>query len=90
MRVFAIWVELPKDVTVQCPHHANARHHGRPVILDDEEQRFDRSLPFLEMLFDLGSFWIYLAASSRVTIWRPRGSGIGSSNGRFQPVAAIR
>jgi hypothetical protein len=25
------------------------------------------------------------AASSRVTSWRPRGSGIGSSNGRFQP-----
>ena len=32
-----------------------------------------------------GSFWIYLAASSRVTSWRPRGSGIGSSNSRFQP-----
>jgi hypothetical protein len=31
-----------------------------------------------------GSFWIYLAASSRVTSWRSRGSGIGSSNGRFQ------
>jgi hypothetical protein len=25
---------------------------------------------------DLGSFWAYLAASSRVTSWRPRGSGI--------------
>jgi hypothetical protein len=32
-----------------------------------------------------GSFSINLAASSRVTSWRPRGSGIGSSNGRFQP-----
>ena len=32
-----------------------------------------------------GSFWIYLAASSRVTSWRPRGSGIGSSNLRVQP-----
>jgi len=32
-----------------------------------------------------GSFWIYRAASSSVTSWRPRGSGIGSSNWRFQP-----
>jgi hypothetical protein len=31
-----------------------------------------------------GSFWIYRAASLRVTSWRPRGRGIGSSNGRFQ------
>src|ERR1700730_14594160 len=37
-----------------------------------------------------GSFWIYLAASSRVTSWRPQGSGIGSSNGRFQPLGALR
>ncbi len=29
-----------------------------------------------------------VAASSRVTIWRPRGRGIGSSNGRFQPRSA--
>jgi hypothetical protein len=36
-----------------------------------------------------GSFWIYLPASSRVTSWRPRGSGIGSSNGRFQPRALM-
>src|SRR3984893_17498059 len=31
----------------------------------------------------LGSFWMYRAASCSVTSWRPRGSGIGSSNGRF-------
>jgi hypothetical protein len=28
---------------------------------------------------------MYLPASSRVTSWRPRGSGIGSSKRRFQP-----
>jgi hypothetical protein len=37
-----------------------------------------------------GSFWMYRAASSSVMSWRPRGSGIGSSNGRFQPLAALR
>jgi hypothetical protein len=35
-----------------------------------------------------GSFVMYLPASSRVTIWRPRGNGIGSSKGRFQPRSA--
>src|SRR6266403_4295734 len=30
----------------------------------------------------------YLPASSRVTSWRPRGNGIGSSNRRFQPRSA--
>src|ERR1700730_9740605 len=37
-----------------------------------------------------GSFWIYRAASLRVTSWRPLGSGIGSSNGRFQPLGELR
>ena len=31
-----------------------------------------------------------LAASLSVTIWRPRGSEIGSSNGRFQPRSGTR
>jgi len=34
-----------------------------------------------------GSFVMYVPASSRVTRWRPRGSGIGSSKRRFQPRA---
>src|ERR1700730_2439636 len=37
-----------------------------------------------------GSFWMYRAASSSVTSWRPLGRGIGSSNGRFQPLGALR
>src|ERR1700730_16602792 len=37
-----------------------------------------------------GSFWIYRAASLRVTSWRPRGSGIGSANVRLQPLGASR
>jgi hypothetical protein len=32
-----------------------------------------------------GSLVMYSPASCSVTSWRPRGSGIGSSNGRFQP-----
>jgi hypothetical protein len=37
-----------------------------------------------------GSFMMYLPASSSVTSSRPPGSGIGSSNGRFQPPLGTR
>jgi hypothetical protein len=47
MRVFARRIEHPLDVAVQCPHDADAHHHGRPVELDDQEQGFDSGLPFL-------------------------------------------
>ena len=56
MRVFARRIEHPLDVAVQCPHDADAHHHGRPVELDDQEQGFDRGLPFLEILLSLRQF----------------------------------
>ena len=58
MRVFTRWIKLPLDVPVQRSQDADARHHGGPVELDDQEQGFDRGLPLLEQLFGLGSFWI--------------------------------
>jgi hypothetical protein len=76
MLVFPRRIKHALDVTVQCPHDADARHDGRAVI-GNQEHRFDRRLPLRELLF---GFWIYLAASSRVTSRRPRGSGMGSSN----------
>jgi hypothetical protein len=39
---------------VQRPHDADARHHGRAVMFDDQKHCFDRSLPFIELLFSLG------------------------------------
>jgi hypothetical protein len=36
------------------------------------------------------SLVMHLPASCSVTSWRPPGSGIGSSNGRFQPLGALR
>jgi hypothetical protein len=32
------------NVSVQCPHDADARHHGRTAEFDDQEQRFYRGL----------------------------------------------
>jgi hypothetical protein len=46
-------VELPHYVTVQRPHDADARHHGRTGVFDDQEHRFDRGLPLRELLFGL-------------------------------------
>jgi hypothetical protein len=53
MRVFAVWIELPHDMTVQCLHDADLRKHGRAVLFDDQKHRFDRSLPLCELLFGL-------------------------------------
>jgi hypothetical protein len=52
--VFAISVEHPLDVAVQCSHDANARHHGRAVEFDYQDQGFYRGRPLLELLFGLG------------------------------------
>jgi hypothetical protein len=54
MCVLAIRIEDPLDVTVQRLHDADARHHGGPVELDDQEQGFDRGLPLIELLLGLG------------------------------------
>ncbi len=54
MRVLARGIKLPHDVSVQCSQHANARHHGRPIELDHQKQRFYRGLPLLEILLGLG------------------------------------
>jgi hypothetical protein len=79
MGIFAIRIELAHDMTIQSPHDANARKHRRAVIFDYQQQRFDRSLPLRKFLFGLRKL---LDATS----FRPRGSGTGSSNGRFQPL----
>jgi hypothetical protein len=55
MMIFAIRIEYPLDVTVQCPHDADARHHrGAAVAFGDEDQDFNGSLPLLDLLFGLG------------------------------------
>jgi hypothetical protein len=54
MGVFAIRIELPHDVPVQRSQHADTRHHGRAVMLDNQEHRFDCGLPLAEVLFGLG------------------------------------
>jgi len=69
MMLFAIGIEHAFDVPVKRPHDADARHHRRAAVaFGDQDQRFDRRLPLLELLF---CFWIYRAASSSVTSWRP-------------------
>ena len=54
MRVFARRIKHALDVAVQCPQHADASHHGRAVEFDDQEQRFYRGLPLIEILLGIG------------------------------------
>ena len=54
MGILARGIKLPNVAAVQCAQHANARHHGGPVELDDQQQGFYRGLPLLEILVGLG------------------------------------
>ncbi len=54
MVVFATGIEYALDVSVQCLHDADARHHRRPAVtFGDRDQDFNRSLPLLDLLFGL-------------------------------------
>jgi hypothetical protein len=53
MMILARRIKHPLDVTVQGPHDADAREHRRAVLVDDQKQGLDRSLPFLDLLFGL-------------------------------------
>ncbi len=54
MGILARGVRRQLNVSVQCPHDADARHHRRAVELDDQEQGFDRGLPLVEQLLGRG------------------------------------
>jgi hypothetical protein len=82
MRVFAIWVELPNDVTVQRPHDTDPRHHGRAVMVDNQEHRFDCGLPLAEVLFGLGQLLDIFGGVLKSDELATAGCGIGSWNGR--------
>ena len=45
-----------RDITVQRPHHPDARKHRRAVVLDVQEQCFDGGLPVIELTFCLRQF----------------------------------
>jgi hypothetical protein len=70
MRVFARRTKRPFDVPVQRPHDDDARHHGRPIEIDDQEQGFYHGLPLIEILFGLrqaGDLVVGIAQSHKLT-----------------------
>ena len=54
MLFFSIRVELPFDVTVQCPHHAYPGEHRRAAALSDQQKSFHCGLPFCGIVFGVG------------------------------------
>jgi hypothetical protein len=53
MRVFAVRIEHPFDVSVQCPQHTNAGMHQKVVAFRGADQATDRGLPLVELLIGL-------------------------------------
>ena len=53
MFVLLRWIKHALDVSLQCPHDADARYPGRAIEFDYQEQGFDRGLPLVEILFGL-------------------------------------
>jgi hypothetical protein len=85
MRVVAIWIEHSLDVAVKRLHHADPGVHQKIPALCDRDQDFAGSLPFLKFLFGFRRFQDVPGGVLQRHICRPRGSGIGSSNGVCQP-----
>jgi hypothetical protein len=83
MMLFAIRIKHPLDVAFMTPIRASMV--GPPLLSATRIKTSTAVCHSSICCSAFGSFWIYLPASSRVTSWRPRGSGIGSSNLRFQP-----
>jgi hypothetical protein len=54
MLVLAGRIEPPLDVAIECPHHADPRHHRRAVLFCDQDQAFHRCLPFRRFML---CFW---------------------------------
>jgi hypothetical protein len=55
MMIFAIGIELANVVPVQCPRDADPREHRRAAVaFGDQDQDFNRSLPFLDLLASNG------------------------------------
>jgi hypothetical protein len=54
MMLFAIGIEHALDVSVKRPHNADARHHCRAAVaFGYQDQDFNGSLPFLDLLLGL-------------------------------------
>jgi hypothetical protein len=50
MRVFAIRIEHPFDVSVQRPQYPDPRMHQKVAALSGTNQALDGGLPFVELL----------------------------------------
>ena len=56
MCLFARAIEHALNVPIQRLHDADARKHRWPVKFCDQQQRFDRGLPFIGIVFRFRQF----------------------------------
>ncbi len=90
MSVFAIRIERPFDAAVQRPQDPDTQMHQKVAALGGADQATDRGLPLVELLVGLRKLHDVSAGVLEGDELAPSGSGIGSSNGRFQPRSAMQ
>ena len=54
MRMLSRCSEHPLDIPIESPQHTDARMHQKSAIFCGHDQRLDRGLPRLKILFGLG------------------------------------
>jgi hypothetical protein len=66
------------------------REHRRPVMLGNQQQRLHRGLPFVGIVIGLRQPGVVLPGVLQLDELATARQGIGSSNGRFQPLGELR
>lgn len=73
MLVFARRVKHALDVPVDRSHDADAREQRWPVLFCDQQQRFQRGLPFVGIVFGLGQLGDVRGGVTERDHWFPAG-----------------
>jgi hypothetical protein len=79
MRVLAIWIKRPLNVSVQRPQHADTGMQEGASVLRGHDQRLDCGLPFWKVLFGLAQLHDVVSGLLQDEKLLPSGSAIGSS-----------
>jgi hypothetical protein len=89
MMILPVRIKHPLNVSVQCPHDADASKHRRPACSATSIRLSIAARHSAVSATFFGSAMMYAAAYLSVKSWRPFGSGIGSSNFRDQSAVGM-
>jgi hypothetical protein len=87
MGLFPLGLELTQDMTVQRPHDSDPRHH-RGTASRNQQQYFDRCLPFRQVGFLFRQAGDVVGCVTKRDERLAAGQRFGSSNVRCPPASA--